>query len=783
MTVFGSGSVTINQLTSELDFKGMIADLAKVEGRQAEQLLRWRSDWSLRVEAFSLIREELTNLRSTLASINSIDKFLVKNCDTSKAEVATASATGKALDGIYNLNVNQIATSSSWSLETSAQSKFDEVNSSGVAQELTYTYKGKQNTITVPSGTTMEGLINLINKNPNNPGVKAAYVQSPNGLVFQLRGMDTGSNSLLTIDSSTVSALPVTNVQHSWNMTPNTATLNKVFADDDASVNTATENTSFTFTHNGTTHTVTTPPGQKLSELITAINTKVGSNIASSITSGAGVTLKLTADDIPANLSLTSPELSNYYADNTTKVNETGGTVTYSYELFGKTETVQLRDEGTLPELRDAINAKHPGAASIVDDGTGNGVKLAINIPDKTGSIAVSAGSSNQTLTNAPPTADSWLIQYGQNAQVQLNGWPAPPNWLESETNSLSNIVEGLNINIRSAGTTTINVALDTATIVENVTSFVDAVNKFRSLTKALTEVDSDKKVLEQQYTESLFEMQKGSLLTGNYGIQLIASRLKQGVAGSATGFEYRADPAVSDYGDVFNSLSQIGIMTNSDPANKMYGMLEIKQFADDKGGMTFLQALEKDPEAVAELFAAKDQGKSHSPSFGYNSHPSGITKPGSYEVTYKKEADGSITGTINGMPAVYYEDTKQLGLMSSGNAASGLLVDIYDLPQNAGDSFTGTVSIREGKINELLNMLDGEEGILNKQKGSLGILERNYNSIIDNIDKKITREDERLSKWEQTMILKFSRLEATLARYNSIQEGLKSQLEQLSSK
>ena len=782
MVAFGSGSVTIDQLMSDLDFKGMIQKLATVESRHVEQLMQWRTDWSKRVEAFSLLREDLTNMRTTLASINSIDKFLIKNTESSKVEVATATATGNSTDGIYNLSVNQIATSSSWSMETGLLSKFDEVNSSGAPQTLQYTYKGKQVSINVPSGTTMEGLVNLINRNPNNPGVKAAYVQSPNGLVFQLRGMDTGANALLTIDSSTLTTLPVSGLQYSWEMTMGTATLNNIFTDGSANLNPTTENTNFTFIHNGTTHTVTIEPNQTLDQLISAINTKVGSNIASHVPSGAGVKLQLEAVPTLAAFNPVSPELTDSYTDATTKVNTTGGAVTYTYEVYGKTETVQLRDEGTLEELKNLINAKHDGVASIVSDGAG-GVKLDFNFQDKPGTIGVSPSSTNPLLTNTPPTSNTWLVQYGQNAQVRINGWPASPNWLESETNTLSEVIDGMTFNLRSKGDTNITVALDTATIVENVQKFVQAVNDFRALAKALTEFDADKSVVDQKYSESLFDMQKGSILTGNYGVQMISSSLKQAVAGQATGFTYQE--TVDGYltGDIFSSLSQIGIMTNADPASKMYGMLEIKQFADGKGGMTFLEALQKDPQAVAELFASKDQGKSHSQYIGYNSHVGGVTKPGTYDVSYSIDAGGVITGTINGKPAKYYEETKQLGLVNTDDPAAGLLIDIYELPQVVGESITGQVSIREGKINQLLNMLDGQEGILNKQKGTLGILERNYTDIIKNIDAKITREDERLSKWEQTMILKFSRLEGVLAKYNSMQEGLKTQLEQLNSK
>ena len=49
------------------------------------------------------------------------------------------------------------------------------------------------------------------------------------------------------------------------------------------------------------------------------------------------------------------------------------------------------------------------------------------------------------------------------------------------------------------------------------------------------------------------------------------------------------------------------------------------------------------------------------------------------------------------------------------------------------------------------------------------------------NINDKIIKENERLLVWERRMRLKFSRLEATLARYNQINDSLKSQIDSLS--
>ena len=790
MAQYGSGSITFNGLGSDIDFNDMVTKLYKIEGRYAQQLLRWKTDWTQRSEAFSQLRTELTSLRSTLAGMNTTDKFLLKNTTSSKAEVATATSGSGTVDGTYRLEVKQLATTAAWSFETGVLNKFDSVNTSGADQTFQYTYKGKQQTITVPPGTTLEGLTNLINKNSKNPGVRASFIQSSDGLVFQLRGMDTGTDATLTIDNSTVSKVLAQDVVKTWETSTSSVQLNTVFTSGADIINTTGETKTFVFStydkvrEASATKSVDVPAGATLQDLVGLVNAAAEENLATLAPTAGGVLFRL---DEPPTYPMFAPDsdlgtiLTSDYDSLTSVINSTELSKSFSYMVYGKEETVNLKAGGTLQDLAAALNAKHPGVFTFDNTTTPGKYRLVPNFQPKEHPVTVSPNGTLPGFAYAPATSPTWQTQQGQNAEVRVNGWPAPPQWLESSSNAVKGVVEGMTFNLHSTGETTISVALDIQGISKNVEDFVTAVNSFRTLVKSLTDINSDKKVLSPEYAESQSEMQKGAILTGNYGIQLMSSRLKQAVAGKGVGFNYANEVEGYLYGDMFTTLSQAGIMTNSDPASKMYGLLEVKYIADG-AGMTLEQALEKNPQGVAELFAAKSQGKSDSPFFGHSSHVSNLTKAGTYDVKYTTDDNGQIiSATINGKPARINNDTKQIGLSSVDvpkNNADGLFLDIYDV--SANKTMEGKVSIRDGKINELLGMLDGEEGMLNGDKGALGILERNYKQIMGNIDKKITKEDERLSKWETTMRLKFSRLETTLSRYKSLQSSLDSQLSQL---
>lgn len=361
----------------------------------------------------------------------------------------------------------------------------------------------------------------------------------------------------------------------------------------------------------------------------------------------------------------------------------------------------------------------------------------------------------------------------GQNAEFTLDGSNTP---IYSTSNIVKDIVPGITFNLFSEGQATISVSLDTKSITENVESFVEAMNKTRKLLNDLTAVNTNKSLTDPSYSDSQLENQYGSILTGNYGVQLIISKLKTATASSGIGFD--------SVTNTFNALSQIGIMTNANEGSDNYGMLEINTtHSDDSpyGAKSFEEALLEDPEAVARLFATTIDAHTWGDTpIGYNGHVQGITKPGTYEVRYTVDSNNNVTGTIDGRPAVF-EDGQ---LTSLEGPSGGVSVTIYDYTQNK--EHTAQVSLRQGKINEILDLLQGDgtennSGFLDKKWGSLSILEDNYTKIMGNINDKIIKENERLLVWERRMRLKFSRLEATLARYNQINDSLKSQIDSLS--
>ncbi|MCW4014480.1 MAG: flagellar filament capping protein FliD, partial [Candidatus Bathyarchaeota archaeon] len=250
----------------------------------------------------------------------------------------------------------------------------------------------------------------------------------------------------------------------------------------------------------------------------------------------------------------------------------------------------------------------------------------------------------------------------------------------------------------------------------------------------------------------------------GNYGVNIIKQNLKDILASKGLGFMYY-DSGTSQ-GDMFTSLSTIGISTDADEDSTTFGQLII-----DEEELT--EALKTDPDAVASLFSAEGEGVTYSTDMSFDSIISGVTEPGEYEVSYTVSGGVITSATINGNEASI-DGTSIVG--SSGNPESGLCVSVTNLTDGV---YSDMVYVKQGKINQLIDTLDV---ITNSDTGILSIIEDNYEEIIDNNAEAILREEARLDSYEQRLIEKFARLEALLGEYEDINTALEDQIDSLDS-
>jgi len=452
-----------------------------------------------------------------------------------------------------------------------------------------------------------------------------------------------------------------------------------------------------------------------------------------------------------------------------TAVTTTNTNFTFSYA--GETHTISNISANTsLSTFVNIINT-HPESSGVIRASTifdGSVYHLQINGLDQGADNQLVISNAGDIIFN---NSDFNETQNAANSQIKVNGFPpGAADWIERPSNVVDDVIEGLTLNFKSAKPGTeiqINVTTDKEAIKENIVKFVDEVNAIRARVQAITKVDGTASVSMDQ--DSTDEKDIGSILTGNYGVDIISQKLKNITAEMGVGFQIY-DPDTGK-GDKYSSLSQIGILTDATQGSSTYGLLKIDMEELDK-------ALDNDAQAVARLFAADYEGGSDTSELSYSSRIKGTTKPGDYEIEVVSDGTQITSATINGVEA----NISGWNITAMSGDATGLVIKLDD---TSAGTHSGTISLKQGKSGQMIDELTELTKPFNKftnEGGPLAVLQNNYDDIMDSIDDKIAYENRRIEKLERTMKLKFSRLDTLLGQYRLKQGQLTSAITQLGS-
>lgn len=270
-----------------------------------------------------------------------------------------------------------------------------------------------------------------------------------------------------------------------------------------------------------------------------------------------------------------------------------GNTFTLNPEKSAQTITIDA-GKSTLAGVRDAINAANAGVtASIVNDGSGNRLVISSNSTGlaNTLKITVSSDGDGNDTDNAglsqlayDPTAAAGsgknLSQTAAaaNATLLVDGIAISKN-----TNTISDAIEGVTLNLAKAGTTTLTVAKDTASIRSSIDSFVKAYNDLNKALTDLTRYDAASK--------------KASVLTGDATVRALQSQLKSVF-----------NTALTTAGGGLSSLADIGITFQTDGTLKLDSTKLDKVLADPtKDVSTLFAAVGKPSDSLISFVSSTD--------------------------------------------------------------------------------------------------------------------------------------------------------------------------------
>ena len=407
--------------------------------------------------------------------------------------------------------------------------------------------------------------------------------------------------------------------------------------------------------------------------------------------SGGGDALEVTADSTAKTGSHTI--VVNQLAKNDVWISDTGSAAStdsitdnnkdgkLEFTINGKDYAINVTEGTTLDKLVDQINADSSVndlvEASVIYDGSKYFFALSSLETGTENAI------SNITLTNLTFGMDN--TQTACDAELKVDGFA-----ITRSSNEIDDVIEGLTLNLsETTGTdgVRISASYDTSALTETIEEFVNATNQI------LYDIQVVTGKVETTYETSDGETEIAPTIN-SYALDLMYAELKSMISATGIGFEHYN--ATANTGDVYASLSQIGISTDADENSESWGLLllDTDELED---------AIANDPKAVAALFADNESVSIDGSGLMLDKRIDGMTKGGTYTVEYTVDKKGEISSaTIDGMIIdieLYLDKVNNIITIPAGSDAVGLSLKVTETKK--GD-YSCVVGVKEGKISEL---------------------------------------------------------------------------------
>lgn len=637
---------------SGLDVDGLIGKLMQAESAPLANYDKKAADFQAKLAAYGKVNAAVATFQGSLTKLNSAATFSALTASSSNKDILSATASTGAVAGTYKINVSQLAQAQS--LITSG--KASTTASIGGTAKTTLTFQfgtigggtfgttgtalgaaaagsgiatGSLNingTAIATNGTTRSArdLADAINAKSADTGVTAKPGTSATTAgLFQNFGdvSVTGGNYALSVggvkladtDGSTAVTAASVDTALAQNATKNALAAANISFTGSA----ATGDLQF-FAADGSNLTVA-------EEISGTVKGGIGhassaANAGSSVTTTAGVTLN-SADGSQITIGGTNPAAAGFTA---------GSAGTYIGATFAQdgaqasgSVTLDPKDQ-SLQGIRDAINKANIGVtATIVSDGSANPYHLVIS-SNKTGASSAMKISVGGDSGLPPDPAIASLLGYdpggvqnltqtsgAQSTKLTMNGIE-----VSSNSNTVTDAIQGVSLNVSEVGNTTLNVTKDSSSVSDAINAFVKAYNDLNKTISSLTASNPDTKKGAPL---------KGGALQGDPAVRSIQSQLRR-----------QLNTAVEGLDGKLSTLSQVGISFQKD------GSLAVDS-------TKLNTAITNNFGDIGGLFAALGSASDGAISFDKSSP---TTKPGEYAVNITHMASQGTLTSANPLAA-----------------------------------------------------------------------------------------------------------------------------------
>ncbi len=777
-------TIQLPGLQSGIDTAMLIDQLMQVERRTLEMYEDRKDVWDERQDALSELEGKLSNLQNAASALSDAELLRAYTVQSSDTDYITAEASDNAFEGSHTVVVNQLATAERWVHAAGKEYVEDYVG----AGTFIYSYNHKETSITTTATTTLSDLVGLINNDANNPGVTAGMLYYNDAYHLVLNGNEAGSDYKISVNASSIEvwksdsaftegsdnatlAAHITDLdQFEWNGDTAFSGDEQILINGEDYNGVAIEQVILPVNSN-----------TKLSHLVDEINDAFDGIAVATLENG-----KIILTDKAAGLSGLEIALTYNQGAGATMLSGLGASVTteggditadlsgFAQSDFTQTQSAQnslIQVDGypagsATSELQTMSRSPSPSSgtytltyegqttAAIDYNASPTVIKAAlealstVNADDITvGGGANGLGDGDITFTFSDTLGDVSMIS-GDGANLGPESQPVPvvettkgvPAYISRSSNTVDDVIYGVTMHLHDvtdASGEELTLTRDIESVKEKLDSLLLAYNA------AMAFIDE-----KTAYNEDEEGEQAAGVLMGDYVVSTISYKFREPIIEQTAGFIQDIDSFLTPL-DIGFDIDRDGVL--SFDASK------------------FDEAIAEDYLAVLDVIGADKAGSSTSDTIEFYGASSNYTTAGEYDVQVTISGGAITSAQIKLSDESTYRNMTITGNVITGistfdsngdadYAENGLQLAI-DLSTN--DDFTATVRVKQGFTGKIE---DGIDRMLKTTTGSLILDQQQAADQIEELDEKIELEEYRLTKRQERLILKFARLEATLA-------------------
>ncbi|OGQ88856.1 MAG: hypothetical protein A2512_12565 [Deltaproteobacteria bacterium RIFOXYD12_FULL_56_24] len=196
-----TGSISSLGVGSGLELQSILDQLKEVDQQAITRKESEVDALAVQLNEFTVVNNKLLTMKSAALDLSLSSTFLARTVTSSSESVLTATVADGTVAQSTAVAVGRIATKSTWMSDGKAASTTS-VNATGSSQNFVYQVDGEDITVAVADGTTLSGLVDLINADTDNPGVTASLIDDGSGVTpykLVLKADATGSEQEITI--------------------------------------------------------------------------------------------------------------------------------------------------------------------------------------------------------------------------------------------------------------------------------------------------------------------------------------------------------------------------------------------------------------------------------------------------------------------------------------------------------------------------------------------------------------------------------------------------------